>query len=166
MKKLVFEDYVKLIRKRAGYYSKVHGVEYSDVESEGFLIYCKALESYDPSKGLFSTHLYYELNRLGEYCLKVKKHSGFEMSEEQEAILETSPITATLNDLMDLAKDFLNADAYEVFSWIVNRKWECKGRRIPTLATATSHFGWKGKRMRTAWNDCKSFWNNQGINLY
>ena len=53
-----FEKYVDLIRNRAWEYHEKTGVDYEELESQGFLIYCECLERYDISKSGFSTYLY------------------------------------------------------------------------------------------------------------
>ena len=59
MKTTEFDKFVDLIRKRAWEYSKKWGIEYSEMESQGYLIYCECLEKFDSNKARFSTYVAY-----------------------------------------------------------------------------------------------------------
>jgi DNA-directed RNA polymerase specialized sigma24 family protein len=67
-----FKQVEKLIYNQAWYYSRKYNVEFEDVKSQAFEIFCKALEGekYNPARSSFSTYLFYQLKRLNYYCKK------------------------------------------------------------------------------------------------
>lgn len=70
---IIFNDYKNLIFKEAWYYSTKFNVDVGDVIGEAYLLYHKAVETYKPSKGAFTTHLVWRLKELGTYCTKESK---------------------------------------------------------------------------------------------
>ena len=63
-----YEKYVNLIRKAAwDRVAKNPNLEFDELVAWGNLAYCEALQTWDPDKGAFSTHLTWQLrHRLGK----------------------------------------------------------------------------------------------------
>ena len=55
MKEIKFENYIKMIDKKAWEVSKKTGVDFEELRAQGAFIYCYVLNRYDPSKSSFST---------------------------------------------------------------------------------------------------------------
>lgn len=168
--KTEFEKYVNCIRKSAHYYADKYRMDYEDLEAEGFKIYLEALESYQPEKSSFITHLTWELKRLNYYCVKEKLHSkplqSIEDCKEAERIadLRTDNSTLELEDILHLAKKSLSRTAYIILDWILGRSWERKNVLKPTINLAVHNFGMKREQVIPYWNEIKSFYQNYIIN--
>jgi hypothetical protein len=64
-----YKDYEKLIRSRANYWYRKTGRDLDELLLQGNLAFSIALEKYKPSKGSFSTLLWYELeNYIGNFA--------------------------------------------------------------------------------------------------
>lgn len=176
MKKSTFEKYADLIRKRAHEYSAKFGIDYEEMEAQGFLIYCECLEKYDISKARFTTYLYIQLNRLGDFARTYIRQKGYLMQDyysngtddevdyEQQVIARQE--SASVIELLEDAKQHLSVDAYNLLYWIVRREWECKNRRKPTVAMAMRYFGCAKEKMTELWEECKAYWNDGGFAVY
>lgn len=172
-----FEKYANLIRKRAHEYSDIYNVDYSELESQGFLIYCECLQDFDISKSSFCTHLYIQLNRLADFAKIYKRQSGvliqdyYNNSENDQADLEEKIPSIeydllSRNDFLKEARKELSTEAYELLIWILKREWEKKGRKIPNISMASKYFNKGRKVMKVIWNECETFWSVQGSMLY
>lgn len=183
MEKELFQKYVNLIRKRAHGYSKKFGVDYYELESQGFLIFCECLEKYDVSKSAsFCTYLYTQLNRLGDYVKTYKRQEGYLMQdyfgfdrcdedcedceENYEMTLPATEFSPDVIDLLKEAKESLSDAAYNLIVWIVERSWECKNKRTPTVSMASKYFRSSKQVMEKLWEECGNFWNSKGLQLY
>lgn len=180
MEKELFEKYVSLIRKRAHYYSNKFGVDYYELESQGFLIFCECIEKYDISKSSFCTYLFIQLNKLGDYVKTYKRQQGFLMQDyysfedydpddSEESYELTLPAREVSPDIMDLlkeAKESLSEAAYNLIVWIVGRSWECKNKRTPTISMAAKYFRFPKQAIEKLWEECGNFWNTKGLKLY
>lgn len=167
MKEIKFENYIKMIDKKAWEVSKKTGVDFEELQAYGALIYCYILEKYDVSKSSFSTILHIGLNRLYEYAYYDRDRNRDDtLTELAEKTIEARKEMPTMMDLLQIAKVELNNDAYKLIEWLVGRTWEFKGKVKPCITMAMRQFGWKRKYAEVVWNDCKSFWNEIGCTLY
>ena len=166
--KTEFEKYVNCIRKSAHYYADKYKMDYEDLEAEGFKIYLEALESYQPEKSSFITHLTWELKRLNYYCVKEKLHSqplqSIEDCKQVERISDSRMDNPTLENILDSAKKSLSRTAYIILDWILGRSWERKNVLKPTINLAVQNFGMKREQVIPYWNEIKSFYQNYIIN--
>lgn len=172
----MFEKYVNLIRKRAHEFSVKYKVDYSELESQGFLIYCECLKQYDISKSTFSNYLYIQLNKLGDYVRTYKRQQGcliddvfessVEMRETPTNELPSREVPLTVNELLEDARSELSENAYNVLVWIVGREWERKNKRTPTISMAVKYFKQEKEIIENAWNEIKEYWNNDAYALY
>ena len=179
MSEPVFEKYVNLIRNRAHEYSKKYGVDYEELESQGFLIYCECLEKYDVTKSTFCTYLYIQLNRLGDFVKTYKRQKGFLIQDYykneadfdiennyEEQIPSVNYFLPGKNQLLRNAKKALSENAFQLICWILGRSWEMKNRRKPTISMAMRHFNISKQAMLELWEECRSFWTNEGSVVY
>ena len=178
MEKTLFEKYANLVRKRAHEYSEKFNVDYDELESQGFLIYCECLETYDVSKSNFCTYLYIQLNRLGDYVKTYLRQQGvliqdyysnkadFDIENNYEEMLPARENSVQLNDFLREAKQALSEEAYNVIAWIIGRSWEGRYKRKPTATIAAKHFNSPKQAMEKLWEECRSFWNSKGFAMY
>lgn len=175
MKTTEFDKYVNLIRKRAWEYSKKWNISYSEMESQGYLIYCECLEKFDSSKSNFSTYLYTQLNRLGDFARTYKRQKGeliqdyFPTEDEEtnvEDLLECRESSLSLSEFLNESKNFLSEDCFEILKWILERTWERKNKKTPTISMAVSYFNKSRDYIEKCWNEISLFWNEKGNLLY
>ena len=178
MEKKLFEKYANLIRKRAHEYSKKYGVDYSELESQGYLIYCECLEKYDVSKSSFSTYLYIQLNRLGDYIKTYQRQQGiliqdyyannadYDIDNDYEKMLPAREFSPAVVDFLNEAQEFLSESAYNLLNWIVGRSWEGKNKRKPTILMAVKYFNIPKQAVEELWEECRNFWNKRGLLFY
>lgn len=176
MNKTLFEKYVNVIRIRAHYYSNKYGIDYDEMESQGFLIYCECLDKYDINKSSFCTYLYIELNRLRDFARTYNRQRGVLIQDyyntsnydvdDIESMIPAREVSAQLNDFLMEAKNSLSEAAYDLMVWIIGRSWEGKYRRVPTISTAVKHFRSPKQAIKKLWDECGDFWNSKGFALY
>lgn len=172
----LFEKYANLIRKRAHEYSSKYGVDYEELEAQGFLIYCECLQKYDFTKAKFTTYLYIQLNRLGDFVKTYKRQQGVMMEDyfanivpegkTYEETLEAKASSPAVEDFLKEAKEILSENAYALLTWIVGREWEGKNKRTPTISMAVKYFNTTKQAIEKTWEECRIFWNVQGFAFY
>ena len=169
-----FDKYVNLIRKYAHHYAEhtkyASYVEYEDVEAQGFLIYCEALESYDITKGSFSTHLCTQLGRLDHYCYNVARHGErkFYENECDEGSYDSmenmsADALPSRDNFLEMGRICLSSMAYKVFEWILGRSWETKSRHKATIMDASKAFNVSYREMRKIWGEIEDFYKRELI---
>lgn len=165
-----FEKYVNLIRNISWKVAKKYGVEYEEVEAQGFLIYCEILNSYDISKAGFSTYLYIQLNGNLEYFAKKQKkvccfENGTVLNENYEVdnfliSCESREYDLNNNDLVVKACETLDADSFKVFEFLISFKWLAFNRCKPTVSDVMREFKLSRESAKVLWNNCRDFWLN------
>lgn len=169
-KNIMFEKYCKMIQKKACEVSKKTGVDYKELEAQGYYLYCEALETWDCNKSSFSTYLYYNLLQLDSY---IEKDIGYSRGRKTEYIseldkynLEKTKENPELRNILELAKKILSSKSYNIIKWILNRVWETESIHKPTISACCRYFNLTRKEVEISWNEIKNFWNNEGIYLY
>lgn len=169
-KNTMFEKYCKMIQKKAWEVSKKTGIEYEELEAQGYYLYCEALETWDCTKSSFSTHLYYNLLQLDSY---IEHYIGYsrgrkteELNEVLENQLESRCESISLFDFLEFSKKFLTDKSYNIIEWILNRVWETESVHKPTISACCRYFNLCRKEVEECWNEIKNFWNNEGVYLY
>lgn len=166
-----FEQYVNLIRKSAHFYANKYGIDYDEVESQGFLIYCQCLETYEVSQSKFSTHLSWELKRLNDFCKTYLRQQGLFMEDEfksycndkNESVYERIPARSentSLSEILQIAFKQLSKEAYSIFEWILGRTWETKGKLKPSITLAMSTFHLSREQTTILWNEIGNFYHS------
>lgn len=171
MKQGQFEQYVNLIRKSAHFYANKYNIDYDEIESQGFLIYCQCLESYDVAQSQFSTHLSWELKRLNDFCKTYLRQQGMLMedefksycADESESVYEKIPAKSdniSLTEILQIAFKQLSKEAYPIFEWILGRTWETKGKLKPSITLAMSQFNLSREQTKILWNEIGNFYHS------
>ena len=171
MKQGQFEQYVNLIRKSAHFYASKYDIDYDEIESQGFLIYCQCLENYDISQSQFSTHLSWELKRLNDFCKTYKRQQGMLIedefksfnTDEDEFVCEKIPARSdniSLAEILQIAFKQLSKEAYPIFEWILGRTWETKGKLKPSITLAMNQFNLSREQTKILWNEIGNFYHS------
>ena len=177
--KIEFDDYVRMVRKMAHFYAKCYHMDYEDVESQGFLIYCVSLEKYKKGKASFSTHLYINLRgRLKDYCEQVKcrkcndvslnalLESDFEHGLEKDCFPAREEGPSDEQFLL-YAELYLSSSAYKVLKWLLtNRLSEFRSKTNPALKSISKKLNIKYLTLDLIWQEITDFWNIRGAAFY
>lgn len=166
-----FENYKKLIQKRAWFYSKKYKVPYKEVEAQGFLIYCQSVKKYDFTKSTFCTFLYSELSRLSGYCRTYIRISGVLLDEKfgknAEYKIKSKNSAVTCEQLLEDASLELSEQALDCLKYIVKREWEFTSvKKKFSVQMVMNYFGWCRKKANRVFAEIKNYWNNEGYLLY
>ena len=175
---MLFEKYRKMIQKRAWDYAKRYGLLYEDIEAQGYLVYCKAVEKYDFTNSTFSTYLYIELNRLKDYCKTLKRQysaglindvynkGGSKWVDYEECLPSTYTIKDSKALLMEEARSFLSGEAYKVMEWIISYEWDKRYSHKPSKNKVMSKFGFTENKTNKIWEELRVFWLSAGKAVY
>ncbi len=160
-----FKDYVDMCRKEAHFYSRKHRVDYSEMESQAFLIYTECVKKYVPGRAMFSTYLHTCLNGyLDCFALTYKRQQGTQLEKMEDSELDPSQLIESRSynqsvfDLLDDARVALSKSAFLLLEWLVCREWEEAYKRKPTKTMARVHFNWTEKFLNTVWTECETYW--------
>ena len=179
MKDIKFNDYVNMIRKWAHYYSRRYLMDYQDLESQGFEIYCQAIKNYH-KKASFSTFLYINLKgRLKDYCnSKVKlEEREFECSLEDEFnkelveklgfdILSAREKEPNAEQFLEFAKCYLSNGAYKIIKWLLSDPLS-KLEDSPSFDAVREALNLRSSLVLLYfWDELCDFWKNKGKVFY
>lgn len=152
-----FEKYQKLIRKRCWQYHKQYKgrIEYEEIEAQGYLLYCEALENYDITKSNFSTHLWWELGNLDSWCKTLVRRK-----EKNISIEDIKPIPSFDKESFSIEEltEYLSEKAIKVVKWILSREWENFHKTKPTIKMACEKFKCSYPTMKKTWNEIENIW--------
>ena len=88
MKKCKYEDryndYYKLMLKRASHYHYICGIEMEDALSIAALAFYEACKNYDPQKAVFSTHLWWTMENMFRQTCEFKNRCSKEINYEEK----------------------------------------------------------------------------------
>jgi len=179
-----FDDYVNMVRSRAWFYSRKYEMEYSDVEAQGFLIYCISLQDYKSKKASFSTFLFRNLNgRLRDYCRQIKNKTCRDMhlcdcyipenkvhdnlNEDVDFDIFKARETITEEEFLFYAKCFLTPIAYNILKWVLeDQLLEVRSKSNPSLVTISKMLRIEIEELKKVWNELIEFWNYRGAAFY
>jgi len=181
-KRVELGDYIGLIKSRAYYYYRCYGVDYDDVEAQGYLIYCLALKDFMKKKASFSTYLFIRLSGgLRDYCrIKTKKErldqslEGFidKIKQRDDADEKLSVILKARegNDakhFLEFAKCYLSSNSYFVLKWLLhNQLLEFRNRCYPSLSAISKVINIPLEKLTDYWQEIGNFWNHHGAAYY
>jgi len=81
-----YAQYEKLILKWAYYFARKCPVAVEDLVAEGHIAFCEALGTWDPAKGMFSTHLVWQIrNRMGGWVAREQRFAKTVRAVAQES---------------------------------------------------------------------------------
>ena len=177
-----FGEFVKMIRERSWHFARKFNLDYEDVEAQGFLIYCIALEKHDPLKASFSTYLYQNLTgRLQDYCEQYYSHvskdiNSVDLRFETELdmvmidkldLLPARSTEPTLEQFMDYAEHYLSSFTFSILKWIVHDRLSgFQSQKNPSLIAMSKKLNIDIDVLKKAWEELGTFWNLRGAAFY
>ena len=162
MEKPKFDEYVNIIRKRAHYFSDKYHFDYDECEAEGFLIYVNSLESFDPSKSSFSTHLYIQLNRIADYIDQYNRKGTDELDEITERRIVSKYGNDKRSEFLLLAREKLSPEAFKLIEYLLSFKWSKPNCYYPTVSDMMKFMGKTRVMINRLLDECKIFWQSEG----
>lgn len=152
-------------------------VQFDDVYAEGQLIYVQCLQSYIGSKGTkFTTYLFQNLlGRLDDYYVCTmkpilhyedfsinSKHDGNE-DNSFESIIESCNYELDNNELLEVAKEELSYEGFQVFKFILSLEWVNAHAKVkPNTVSICRKFGYTPEIVDSIMGEIKQFWNKTG----
>lgn len=155
-----FEKYQKLIRKRCWQYHKQYKgkIEYEEIEAQGYLLYCEALENYDITKSNFSTHLWWKLGFLDSWCKTIVRRTEKNTEINENNFYVNSEYDEYKLDFEDFIYN-LSEKATKVVKWILSREWEDFHKTKPTIKMACEKFNCSYPTMKNIYNEIEKVFN-------
>jgi hypothetical protein len=169
-------EYHNMLYKRAHEVSAKYKVEFSEVLSDAYEIFCKAVNTYDDSIASFSTHLCCRLDATMNKSRTRRKIMKSEVPPVNFAG-ESDSIYPQYNEVgTDLIMDDqhyeiykcidrlesaleLSDDAQQIIEFLLSREWETPGinNRVPRFSATRQwvrrELKWPNKRIIGAWNE-------------
>jgi len=168
----MIEEYMPILKKFSGnVYNKIkqtNPVPYEDCMGEAFVIFCEALQKYDPSRGAkFSTVLYAYLKNLEKKVLLANRISTSKPDKYLYPISLDENITyaKTRFDTLELSKEgrllvqlILDREIGADFGTGKGKKTVGKKRIIPYMK---NHYGWTYKKTEYVFKEITNWWREQ-----
>lgn len=164
-----FKKHQKMLEKAAWVSAKTWHIDIEETRSQAYLIFCEAMEKYDPTRAKLSTYLYGQLQMLNDYCAKQKTEELGTTDDLTFEIVGTNVFghqyaeMANAMERLETALE-LSRDAQEILSAIIGREWETPGSvpyRLPrknTMIRWYKKLGWTAKRVSISWEEVRSWW--------
>lgn len=184
MTSIKLDGYVNMVRKLAHYYANYYGMEYDELEGQGFLIYTLALQAHNPAKASFSTFLYTNLKgRLADFCKQQiartwrNQAADMVMVNQAGGFLENENAPTTAIELLEerkdyprekfleYASDYLSPIAKTLLVWCLDKEHP-EMRKKPSYTAAIKELNYPKERVKSAWEELKVFWQNAGSSFY
>jgi len=188
------ESYVNMIRSRAWNYAKSYGMDYDDVEAEGFKVYAICLGKFNPGKASFSTYLFNNLNgRLNDYCEGYVNRTYLDRCEtdilsKAEAIIGlsmgvngvpadalnapscigrmTADYSESRDRFLDFAQDCLSPFAFWILKYLVDLGFAAGSKRKPTVKKIAKVLSVEEAKIQNAFDELRGFWLRRGHDFY
>jgi hypothetical protein len=177
-----FNQFRPMVERAVWKYSKKYHLDYLEVQGQGYLIFCEALEKLNPDKASFSTYLFNELNRLDNYCKceyrknkksvqRIKQNHirgyGHNIFINRLYVEETIKYDYKVFEKVLNKIDYeisLSDDAKDILQYILSKEWEdVNVNWIPRFSYIKKVYinkGWKGNRIINSWNEIKLWWQS------
>lgn len=152
-----YKLYEKLVYSRAWYYSKKFKLDFDDAKSEGNLIFCESLLTYNKDKGKFSTHLWWNLSKIPQRLNKNIENitSSIDDIERKDVVY---PKHFNLNDFKEYAITEISPEAYKILNYCISYEWkEKKYTKNPNYVKLKKKFGYKKREFDKIWLELQNF---------
>lgn len=170
VQEMYFNQYRKMIEKAAWKASRIFRMDVEDLRSQAYLIFCEAIERYDPTKASFSTHLFNRLKTINDYCIIQLRRDKHAELPDGSAIVWWDNFFAFQEAVERLeSKSDLSKDAQDILSFILGREWEdveSKVKRVPRFSTVNQIYrnkNWPISRTKKAWSEIKTWWVSSAV---
>jgi DNA-directed RNA polymerase specialized sigma24 family protein len=101
----LFKKHRNQIRKQAWTYSKKYNIEFDELEAQGYLIFCEALDRFDSNRGSFSTFLHHRLRTLNDFCRSEKRKGGVNIELFEDQLVYEDSEEEIFNESLDRLSD-------------------------------------------------------------
>jgi hypothetical protein len=151
-----------MIDKEAWRYAKRYRLDFEEVRSEAYLIFCEALKRYDSEQASFSTFLRSSMRRLGwpiSYR-EVRRISKLEPLSIEPGDSTYAPGLPAI-DRLAFAAEELSDDAREIVLRAASGDFYDPNRRsykAGSKAAVRETLGWDPERTERAWGEAKDWW--------
>lgn len=169
-----FKQFQPMIEGAAWKAHRHYHIDVEELRGQAYLVFCEAIERYDPNKASFSTHLFSRLRTVKDYASqerrKCQKETSFQAKEKREdndvnvgldyignggtfgLCAGTDLIPEVRYEQVEEAMDRLETaldlseDAQDILDFLIGREWETPGiNRVPRLYTVKKYYRyWKG----------------------
>lgn len=150
------KDYEGLINKQSWVYARKYLLDFEDVRSQAFVIFCEALQKYDDRHASFTTYLWHQLRALETWCWDEKRVRWF----LSDSISEEYPMTKSPPKI-DLGE--LGLDAAEIVRRITYGEFYDPNRlsyKSGSRTTVAKTLKWNPDRFDDAWTEAKGWWKD------
>jgi hypothetical protein len=162
----LFQNNERLLYKQSWHYAKRYNMDFEEVKSQAFLIFCEAIDRFEENKASFTTHLFNRLRTLNDYCNKeksIRQKESIEEHMESEESIEEHLERILFYQLVDL----LSADGKRLVEGIVSGEFHRpdmdrqRGVGIQCVRDISRQkWGWGFDRANAAWYEIYDWWNN------
>jgi len=174
-----FNQFLPMIEKATWHYSRKYRLDRNELQGQGYLIFCEALERFDEKKASFSTYLFNELSRLNIYCKEEYRHKYKDIQrikKEKQRGYGKNLFVNRMN-MENIYCDYaifnkvlgrldyeisLSNDAKEIVTYILSRDWENVEinwkPRFSYIQKRYLEIGWTQNRVKKAWREIKEWW--------
>ena len=160
---LLFKQFKPMLQKAAwNIKRKYRFIDYADIQSEAYAIFCETLQKFNPEKASSSTYLYSRLQKLNRKYGYVNKEKIYYESNSENDLngICSLPVFEKVMERID-SKLRLSEDARHILNFITSRCWEVPGivQLRPTYYATKRwyHYGekWEYARFDRAWKEIK-----------
>jgi len=166
------EDYIPLLasRARSAYYkiNPIVPVPFDDCLGEAYVLFCKALQKYDPAREVkFSTYLFSVLKSLENQILITNRMSVNDSFKFPHPV-ELSPIVVESDTRIHTEE--LSSDGRQLVTLILDRAVGAdygtgKGKKYPGIRRISQYmhreYGWSYRKTETVISEVKDWWRDQ-----
>ena len=165
-----FNQYRKMVENAAWKASRIFRLDVEDLRAQSYLIFCEAIERYDPTKASFSTHLYNRLRTINDYCIcQIRRDRHPELPSESAIVWWDNFFNFEQAIERLESKSNLSKDAQEILTFILDREWEdveSKVKRVPRFSMVNQIYrnkNWPSSRTKKAWSEIKTWWVSSAV---
>jgi len=159
------KQYEPMLNSQAAFYAKKYKLDFDEVKSQAYLIFCETLEKYDNRKASFTTFLYarlHDLNRLAysESASRIFYDSG-------ETDFDKIPFTYFSNySPVEKAKGKISPDAFTTIKVIASgqlyKPEHQHGRgRAGSMGEISKRFNWSTEYTKRIFEEIKIWWRKE-----
>lgn len=179
MKKAInYQDYEKLIWNRVNWYARKYGITNeeikNDIKIEADVLFCRAVDTYNPHRGSFSTHLYTRLTGHLPRAMSTKRNRPTVPAICATDLIGDSEVTyddlfVAMNEISTViieATGELSDSACALLNYIIEIARDGVGRVIPpysrTIKKAFEQdFGIFQNEIHTAWKELSQWFRSK-----
>jgi hypothetical protein len=160
-----FKKYQRLIQHEAWKYARQWGVDFHELEAQGYLVFVEALTTFNPTKAAFSTHLVSRLRTLGDYAEREHRW-GYRRVDELDDDSVFMPesldfVHAQFRSAFAKSRHKLSIPAQRMLNYLLSGAWSKPGiNRKPTLNSVSNAMAnaMSQSMIVQAWEELRLWW--------